>query len=94
MVLILVHVLAFLAYCSAIAHIIYPRSVALFCERMAERALVTRLLYRCFWVGTRITTVYGNTLRSEAGVSEPVWRDVAMMAAISLYLVTAVKLFG
>jgi len=94
LVLILVHVLCFLAYWSAIAHILYPRSVALFCERAAERTLVTRLLYRCFWVGPRITTAYGSTLRANAGVSEPFWRDVVMMAAISLYLVTAVKLFG
>ena len=79
---------------SALAHVLYPRSVELFCGRMTDSPLIIRIFYRFFWVGQRIVTVYGASQRIDAGLREPFWRDVAMIAAVGAYFVVVVKTFG
>jgi hypothetical protein len=94
LIIILVHALCFFAYLSALTHILFPRSVKLFCTRMKDRPRIIRLLHRLFWVGARRHTVYGVGKRREAGLCEPFWRELLMIAAICIYIVALVKIFG
>ncbi|KIC09965.1 hypothetical protein RA19_12385 [Leisingera sp. ANG-M1] len=79
-------------YMSLLAQLLYPSSVTLWVDRWKHRGRFALLFLRYWWVGQRIVTGYGAAIRTQAGVREPFSRDLAMIAACTLYLVAAVKI--
>jgi hypothetical protein len=91
--MILIFAIAFLPlYMSFAARFLYPASVALFLDRWSDKNLFLRSFLQFYWLGPSIPTAYGAGLRSKAGIKEPLWIDLAMLALLALYAVVCVKI--
>jgi len=77
---------------SVIALFLYPSSVNLFLKRWSPRNKFYIIFLKYWAIGPYMHTPYGAGIRRDAGINDPIWKDLVAFATITLVLVMTIKI--